>query len=123
MGSYEGHSNVSLIVRGKVTRQCLQTTTFEEKGEPNRIRTEVLPLTSLPPYRWAKPAHKDDDDDDRFYIALFSAPGANSLRLCPSVQSTQCHDLGPPRGISKRPLPTYAMAEYGKLKRGFDLLE
>ena len=32
----------------KVTGQCPQTTTFfEEKGEPKRIRTEVLPLTSL----------------------------------------------------------------------------
>ena len=28
----------------------------EEKGEPKRYRTEVLPLTSLTPYRWAKPA-------------------------------------------------------------------
>ena len=51
MGSDESHFNVSLIVRGKVTRPCPQTTTFEEKGEPKRYRTEVLPLTSLPPYR------------------------------------------------------------------------
>ena len=55
-GSDESHFNVSLIVRDKVTRQCPQTTTFEEKGEPKRSRTEVLPLTSLTPYRWAKPA-------------------------------------------------------------------
>ena len=42
----------------KVTRQCPQTSTFfEEKGEPKRYRTEVLPLTSLTPYRSAKPAH------------------------------------------------------------------
>ena len=34
MGSDESHFNVSLIVRGKVTRQCPQTTTSEEKGEP-----------------------------------------------------------------------------------------
>ena len=34
-------------MRDKVTRQCPQTTTFEEKGEPKRIRTEVLSLTSL----------------------------------------------------------------------------
>ena len=34
MGSDESHFNVSLIVRDKVTRQCPQTTTFEEKGEP-----------------------------------------------------------------------------------------
>ena len=31
MGSDESHFNVSLIVRDKVTRQCPQTTTFEEK--------------------------------------------------------------------------------------------
>ena len=56
MGSDESHFNVSLIVRDKVTRQCAQTTIFEEKGEPKRYRTEVLPLTSLPPYRKATPA-------------------------------------------------------------------
>ena len=57
MGIDESHFNVSLIVTVKVTRQCPQTTTFEEKGEPERIRTEVLLLTSLTPYRLAKPAH------------------------------------------------------------------
>jgi len=36
---------------GQITRQCPQTTTFEEKGEPKQIRTEVLLLTSLTPYR------------------------------------------------------------------------
>ena len=51
MGSDESCFNVSLIVRDKVTRQCPQTTTFEENGEPKQYRTEVLPLTSLPPYR------------------------------------------------------------------------
>ena len=44
-------------MRDKVTRQCPQTTTFEEKGEPKRIRTEVPLLTSLTPYRSAKPVH------------------------------------------------------------------
>ena len=51
MGSDENHFNVSLIVRDKVARQCPQATTFEEKGEPKRIRTEVPLLTSLTPYR------------------------------------------------------------------------
>ena len=37
VGSGENHFNVSLIVRDKVTRQCSETTTFEEKGEPKRI--------------------------------------------------------------------------------------
>ena len=44
MGSYASHFNVSLIVRDKVRRWCLQTTTFEEKGELKRIWTEVLLL-------------------------------------------------------------------------------
>ena len=45
------HFNVSLIVRDKATRQCPHTTTFEEKGQPKQIRTEVLLLTNLTPYR------------------------------------------------------------------------
>ena len=49
MGSDERHFNLSLIMRYKVTRQCPQTTSFEEKGEPKRVRTEVLLLTSLTP--------------------------------------------------------------------------
>ena len=48
MGSDESHFNVPLIVRDKVTRQCPQTTTLEEKGEPKRIRTEV-PLLQYQP--------------------------------------------------------------------------
>ena len=51
MGSDESHFNVSLIMRDKVTRQCPKTTILEEKGEPKWIRTEVLLLTSLMPYR------------------------------------------------------------------------
>ena len=50
-GSDESHFNVSLTVMCKATRQCPQTTTFEEKGEPKRIRTCVRLLTSLTPYR------------------------------------------------------------------------
>ena len=49
VGSDESHFNVSLMVRDKVTRQCAWTSTFEEKGEPKRIRTEVPLLTSLTP--------------------------------------------------------------------------
>ena len=40
-------------VMDKVTRQCMSTNhnLFEEKGEPKRYRTEVLPLPSPTPYR------------------------------------------------------------------------
>ena len=44
MGSDESHFNISFLVRDEVTRQCPQTTTFEQKGEPKRIRTKVLLL-------------------------------------------------------------------------------
>ena len=48
MGIDGSHFNVSLItVRDKVKDKCPQTTTFEEKGEPKRIRTEVPLLTDL----------------------------------------------------------------------------
>ena len=36
MGSDGSHLNVSLTVRGKVTRRCPQTTTLEEDGEPRQ---------------------------------------------------------------------------------------
>ena len=51
IGSNESHFNVTLIVRDKVTKQCPETTIFEEKGKPKRIRTEVSLLTNLTPYR------------------------------------------------------------------------
>ena len=44
------HHQCFVTVRDKVTRQCPQTTTFEEKGEPKQNRIEVPLLTSLTPY-------------------------------------------------------------------------
>ena len=38
MGSDESHFNVSLVVRDRVTKQCPETTIFEEKGEPKQIQ-------------------------------------------------------------------------------------
>ena len=51
MGSDESYFNVS-VGSDKVTK-TLSTNhnLFEEKGEPKRYRTEILPLTSLTPYR------------------------------------------------------------------------
>ena len=50
MGGDESHFNTSEIVRYKLTRECLQTTMFEERGKPKRNRTEALLFTSLTPY-------------------------------------------------------------------------
>ena len=47
MGGDKSHFNISLIVRDKVTRQCPQTTTLEEKGQPKQNRTAALLLTRL----------------------------------------------------------------------------
>ena len=57
MGSDESHFNVSVGSDGQ-SHGTVSTNhnLFEEKGEPKRYRTEVLPLTSLTPYHLAKPA-------------------------------------------------------------------
>ena len=58
MGSDETHFNVSVGSDGQSHKTVsINHNLFEEKGEPKRYRTEVLPLTSLTLYRWAKPAH------------------------------------------------------------------
>ena len=54
MGSDESHFNVSVGSGGQSHNYKTVSTNhnlFEEKGEPKRYRTEVLPLTSLTPYR------------------------------------------------------------------------
>ena len=52
MGSNESHFNVSVGSDEKSLKTASTNhNLFEEKGEPKRYRTEVLPLTSLMPYR------------------------------------------------------------------------
>ena len=52
IGSDESHFNISVGSDGQ-SHKAMSTNhnLFEEKGEPKRYRTEVLPLTSLTPYR------------------------------------------------------------------------
>ena len=58
MGSDESDFNVSVGSDGQSDRTVSTNhNLFEQEGEPKQDRTEVLPLTSLTPYRWAKPAH------------------------------------------------------------------
>ena len=52
MGSDDSHFNVSVGSDGQSHRTVSTNhNLFEENGEPKRYRTEVLPLTSLTPYR------------------------------------------------------------------------
>ena len=52
MGSDESHFNVSVGSDGQSHRTVSTNHNLsEERGEPKRYRTEVLPLTSLTPYR------------------------------------------------------------------------
>ena len=52
MGSDESHFNVSEESDGQSQRTVSTNhNRSEEKGEPKRYRTEVLPLTNLTPYR------------------------------------------------------------------------
>ena len=57
MGSDVSHFNVSVIVSDSHKTVSTNHNLSEEKGEPKRNRAEVLLLTSLTPYRWAKRAH------------------------------------------------------------------
>ena len=51
VGSDESYFNVSVGSDGQSHRTVSTNhNLFEEKGEPKRYRTEVLPLTSLTPY-------------------------------------------------------------------------
>ena len=65
MGSDESHFNVSVGSDGQSHRTVSTNHNLsEEKGEPERYRTEVLPLTSLKPVLdWANvcsPEHTSD---------------------------------------------------------------
>ena len=52
MGSDESHFNVSVGSDGQSHKTASTNHNLsEEKGESKRYRTEVLPLTSLTPYR------------------------------------------------------------------------
>ena len=44
MGSDESHFNASLIVRDKITRQCLQTTTFVKRKKSRSVLTSLMCL-------------------------------------------------------------------------------
>ena len=86
----------------KVTRQCPHTTTFEEKGEPNRNRTEVLLLTSLTPFRQVKPAHN-------IHRKAFSLLGTREMcggqEVCVCVEGGGGDYLYPPTPIAACLLP------------------
>ena len=52
VGSDESHFNVSVGSDGQSHKTVFTNhNLFEENGEPKRYRSEVLPLTSLTPYR------------------------------------------------------------------------
>ena len=72
MGSDESYFNVSLTLKCRVTRQCPQTPTFEEKGEPKQIRTEVPLLTSLTPGQTGSRTISLTIETELYTLATFS---------------------------------------------------
>ena len=86
MGSDESHFNVSVGSDGQ-SHKTVSTNhnLFEEKGQPKWYRTEVLPLTSLTPYHWAKPARTDSEVRD---FGLGQAVARHMLSL-----ATMCVDV------------------------------
>ena len=82
MGSDESHFNVSVGSDGQSHKTVSANhNLFEEKGEPKRYRSEVLPLTSLTPYRQAKPAHLVTPLKGALFIsAQLSSDAVSALR-------------------------------------------
>ena len=76
MGSDENNFNVSLIVRDKVTRQCPETTNFEEKGEPSAYQPNALLLGQT---------------DSQPSVAIYSEPVWPSGK---ALQAGKLKDLG-----------------------------
>ena len=79
-------------MRDKVTRQCPRTTTFDEKGEPKRVRTEVPLLTSLTPFSLGQPGSPQDQQGvGRKYSDVSGGEGegvlAASTAVCRSFSS------------------------------------
>ena len=76
MGSDDSHFNVPLIVRCRITRQCPQTTTFKEKGEPKHGIEPVLSVHQPNALLLDQTSSlKGCVVVDHFYIALFSTLG------------------------------------------------
>ena len=81
MGSDESHFNVSVGSDGQSHKtESTNHNLFEEKGEPKRYRTEVLPLTSPTPYRQAKAAHTEDVPLVEFMYLVFTRMPGESYR-------------------------------------------
>ena len=94
---------------GQSHKTVSQTTTFEEKGEPKQIRTEVPLLTSLTPYRYAKPAQMSDDIlgtscDQCRSMVQYSFTSTETRRLV----RTDSHSPGRPPRLSHVQLLNYA---------------
>ena len=74
MRNDQGHFNVSVGSDGQSHKTVSTNHNLsEEKGEPKRYQTEVLPLTSLTPYRYAKSAHLKCDVCAHFYMCSINA--------------------------------------------------
>ena len=94
MGSDESHFYVSVGSDGQSHRTVSTNhNLFEEKGEPKRYRTEVLPLTSLTPYHKAKPAHMQFSSGNTF-MQLSLAVETPRCRHRPALHWCICRASG-----------------------------
>ena len=78
----------------KVTRQCPQTTTFEEKGEPKRIRTEVPLFTSLTPYRLTARPNRLTLTEPELGAKLTAGSSAPSMPQSAAIDAATHHYVG-----------------------------
>ena len=88
MGSDESDFNVSVGSDGQSYKTVSTNhNLFEEKAEPKRYRTEVLPLTSLTPYPLGQTGSSDGEEGGgRLYTYRYTVTTGMTLRtLAPTL--------------------------------------
>ena len=125
MGSDESHLNISVGSDGQ-SRETASTNhnLFEQKGEPKRYRTEVLPLTSLPPYRCVTRHHffhhqndsriKMGSDESHLNISVGSD---GQSRETASTNHNLFEQKGEPKRYRTEVLPLTSLSPYGCVTR------
>ena len=100
MGSDESHFNVSVGSDGQGHKTVSTNHNLsEEKGEPKRYRTEVLPLTSLKPVlNWAhvcSPEHTSDTSTNYDSFLNWTFSSLNMVRTVQTLLHSQlaCNEM------------------------------
>ena len=117
MGSDKSHFNVSVGSDGQSHKTAsTNRNLFEEKGEPKWYRTEVLLLTSLMPYCWAKPAHKFHTHHTVSYMSIYTHRHTTQYHIVPhTLHHTVTQTFTPQRVRNDNLLKNHIIISFVKL--------